>query len=174
LCYLLGVPLRGYVTSAWEARNKYPEIKGQAGTIFYDGRFADEIASGKVTRSSLNRLSIITMAGIAAEAIRYDRAEGGASDEQSLVSFFTSIQPPWTLARIQGQARWAVMQAVLLLREHKASYDALAQAMAEGKGLGDCVLAIEEHLPQTLPSMERRTEREAKKKVTAVSLEILK
>ena len=164
LCYLLGVPIRGYITSAWEALKKYPEIKGQAGTIFYDGRFAEEIASGKVTRSSLNRLSVITMAGIAAEAMRYDKAEGGASDEQSLISFFTSIQPPWTLARIQGQARWAVLQAILLLREHKSSYDALAIAMAEGRGLGDCVLAIEEHLPQTMPSAERRAEREAKKK----------
>ena len=40
--YLLGIPVRGCVTNAWDAR-KYPEIKGQAGTIFYDTRLAEEL-----------------------------------------------------------------------------------------------------------------------------------
>jgi hypothetical protein len=34
------------------------------------------------------------LTGIAAEAVQYGKAEGGASDEQSLVGFLTAIQPP--------------------------------------------------------------------------------
>ena len=155
ISYLLGVPVRGCVTSAWEARN-YPEIRGQAGTIFYDTKLADELASQKVTRSSLDRLSVITMAGIAAEAAMFGVCEGGATDEQALVQFLTSIQPPWNILRIQGQARWAVLQAILLIREHRESYDALVKVLEEGKGIGDAVLAIEQNLPSTLPSALRQ------------------
>lgn len=47
LAYLLGVSVRGCVTNAWEAR-KYPDIKGQAGTIFYDSKLAEEMSKEKV------------------------------------------------------------------------------------------------------------------------------
>ena len=45
------------------------------------------------------------MAGIAAEAISFGKAEGGIADEKALVDFFTSIQPPWNVMRIRSQAR---------------------------------------------------------------------
>ena len=86
LAYLLGVPVRDCITSAWEARRN-KEIKGQAGTVFYDTRVAEELASQKISRSSINRLSVIIMAGIAAEANHFGRAEGGIADEQSLVPY---------------------------------------------------------------------------------------
>jgi len=132
LAYLLGVPIQSCVTNARDAQ-KYKDIKGQAGTIFFDAKLADEMQKQRVTRSSLDRLSVIIMAGIAAEALAFGQAEGGAVDEQQLISFFTTIQPPWNLLRIQGQARWSVAQAVLLIKEHKASYDALVAALEQGK-----------------------------------------
>jgi hypothetical protein len=163
LAYLLGIPVRGCVTNAWDAR-KYPDIKGQAGTIFYDPKLADELLNQKITRSSLDRMSVVIMGGIAAEAIRFGKAEGGAVDEQSLVGFLTSIQPPWNILRIQGQARWAAMQAILLIREHEKSYAALCLALEEGKSVGDAILAIEENLPTVLPSAQRINERKIRKK----------
>jgi hypothetical protein len=163
LAYLLGIPVRGCVTNAWDAR-KYPDIKGQAGTIFYDPKLADELLNQKITRSSLDRMSVVIMGGIAAEAIRFGKAEGGAVDEQSLVGFLTSIQPPWNILRIQGQARWAAMQAILLIREHEKSYDALCLALEEGKSVGDAILAIEENLPTVLPSSQRINDRKMRKK----------
>ena len=159
LSYLLGVPVRGCVTSAWDAR-KYKDIQGQAGTIFFDSRLAEEISRGKVTRSSLDRMSVVVMAGIAAEALKFGRAEGGAADERTLIGFLSSVQPPWNMLRVQGQARWGVTQAILLIKEHQESYDALVEALREKKPVGDCVKAIEENLPQLLPAQTRKDERE--------------
>lgn len=165
IAYLLGVPVRGCVTSAMEAR-KNPDIKGSAGTIFFDTKLADELDAQRVTRSSIDRLSVVIMAGIAAEALKYDRSEGGISDERSLTGFLTSVQPPWSINRIQGQARWAVSQAILLLREHQDSYDALVEVLKKGNaaGVGDAVLAIEAALPASLPSAARIAEKEGKRK----------
>ena len=71
-----------------------PYIVGQAGTIFYDSRLSDEMATGKVVRESLDRLSIIIMGGVAAEANKYGKTEGGLDDEKQLIDFFqTQIQP---------------------------------------------------------------------------------
>lgn len=108
------------------------------------------------------------MAGIAAEALKYGRAEGGVSDEQSLAGFLSSVQPPWSGARIQGQARWAATQAVLLIREHQASYDALAELLIKQGGgpvVGNAVMAIEQALPVGFtPPLARANEREGKRK----------
>eukprot|EP00607_Mallomonas_marina_P000778 CAMPEP_0182431350 /NCGR_PEP_ID=MMETSP1167-20130531/48508_1 /TAXON_ID=2988 /ORGANISM="Mallomonas Sp, Strain CCMP3275" /LENGTH=585 /DNA_ID=CAMNT_0024617595 /DNA_START=82 /DNA_END=1836 /DNA_ORIENTATION=+ len=163
VAYLLGLSVRGCITNAWQAR-EYPEIQGQAGTMFFDQRLMDEVAKQKVTRSSLERLCVVIMAGIAAEALKFDKAEGGASDEQSLVTFFTSMQPPWNLLRIQGQARWGVLQALLLIKEHQMAYDALLDTLQTGGGVGDCVEAIEKNLPEVLPSDRRIREREERLK----------
>ena len=167
LAYLMGVPVRDVVTSAVEAM-KNPEIKGSAGTVFFDTKLAEEIDAQKVTRTSIDRLSIVIMAGIAAEAIKYGRAEGGVSDEQALSGFLTTIQPPWGIGRIQGQARWAVSQAICLLREHQDAYNALAETLSKDKdkggGLGDAVFALEAALPALLPTRARVEEKEAKRK----------
>ena len=40
---------------------------------------------GQLRRETIDRLSIITMAGIAAEALQFGNAEGGRSDEAALV-----------------------------------------------------------------------------------------
>ena len=38
---------------------------------------ADEVATQEVTRASLDRLSVIIMARIAAEALKFNKAKGG-------------------------------------------------------------------------------------------------
>jgi len=175
VAYLLGLSLRGCIVNAWDAK-KFPEIRGQAGTIFYDKLLEEEMTQSRVTRTSLDRFSIVVMAGIAAEALSFNRAEGGADDERQLIKFFTDIQPPWNLVRIQSQARWAVVQAFLLIKEHKASYDALVKILTEKAGtgdvtsVGDLVQVIEKNLPSTLPSESRLQEKENRRKKAEVDL----
>jgi hypothetical protein len=53
------------------------------------------------------------MAGIAAEALNFAKAEGGAVDEDSLKTFLTNIQPPWNILRIQVLDMCSVTHDVL-------------------------------------------------------------
>jgi len=155
LCaYLLGCPVEGCVLSSWVAL-KDSRFGGRqnavsAGTSFFDPELSAQV-NGKqpLSRSSIDRYSIIVMGGIAAEASYFGRADGGAGDEMALVQFLSNINPrgggalTWTPESIKNQARWGALQAVLLLRQYQPSYDALVDALERGGELGDCIYAIE-------------------------------
>lgn len=158
LCaYVLGCPVEGIVLSTWAALNDR-RFSGRsmravsAGTSYYDIDLSEQISGNKpLTRESIDRYSIIVMGGIAAEAIEYGRADGGAGDEDALVRFLRSLNPrsknavsAWTPELIRNQARWGATQGVLLLREYKPCYDALVDALERGGDLGQCIVAIEE------------------------------
>ncbi|KAL7483664.1 hypothetical protein ACHAW6_009348 [Cyclotella cf. meneghiniana] len=157
LCaYLLGCPVEGVVLSTWAALQD-GRFGGRstravsAGTSYYDLDMSEQISGLKpLTRDSIDRYSIIVMGGIAAEALEFGRADGGAGDEEALVRFLRSLNPrsgnsvkAWTPDLIRNQARWGATQAVLLLKEYKPCYDALVDALERGGDLGSCVVAIE-------------------------------
>jgi len=159
LAYLLGCPISGCILDPWKVR-KY--IKGgQGGTIFADPIFSKGLMSGNITKSSVDRFSVVLMGGIAAEAILYEKSEGGASDESYLIELLSSLQPPFSYSMIKIQARWAALQAVLLLKEHMPAYEALVEGLENGESLGSCILSIEraiEKLPQPTPLQMRKDE----------------
>ena len=162
LAYLLGCPIQGFFLSAWDAASA--GIRGQAGTVFFDNDLSSQLKANKVTRTAIDRYTIVLMAGIAAEAIMYEQAEGGASDESALVNFLVGLSPPWDQERVFNQARWAVTQAALLLQEHRPAYDNLAKSMAAGASLGECIKVIEQAIASEgeLPVDARvRTRKEA-------------
>eukprot|EP00518_Triparma_eleuthera_P012318 CAMPEP_0182466676 /NCGR_PEP_ID=MMETSP1319-20130603/12505_1 /TAXON_ID=172717 /ORGANISM="Bolidomonas pacifica, Strain RCC208" /LENGTH=341 /DNA_ID=CAMNT_0024666703 /DNA_START=175 /DNA_END=1197 /DNA_ORIENTATION=- len=94
--YLLGCPVEGVVLSSLEAFSdgRFGGLAGgvAAGTSFFDDRLSAEIGRGEITRGTIDRYAAIVMAGIASEALKYDKAEGGASDEEALVRFLTSLE----------------------------------------------------------------------------------
>lgn len=158
LCaYLLGCPVEGCVLSTWAALqdDRFGGRAGSAvsaGTSYYDIDLSEQIAGLKpLTRDSIDRYSVIVMGGIAAEAMEFGAADGGAGDEEALVRFLRSLNPrssnavkAWTPEMIRNQARWGATQAVLLMREYKPCYDALVDALERGGNLGQCIVAIEE------------------------------
>ncbi|KAL3930496.1 MAG: hypothetical protein SGARI_004469 [Bacillariaceae sp.] len=146
LCaYLLGAPLEGYVLSAFAALQdpRFGSRGVSAGTSFFDQDLSNQMSKSQIKRSAVDRYSIIVMAGIAAEAINYGRADGGAGDETALINFLLSLSGEWNDLTIRNQARWGALQAILLLREYKECYDALVDAMERGGSLAECIYAIE-------------------------------
>ena len=158
LCaYILGCPVEGVVLSTWDALNDgrfggRASAAVSAGTSYYDLDLSEQIAGVRpLTRESIDRYSIIVMGGIAAEAVEFGRADGGAGDEEALVRFLRSLNPrsknavsAWSPDLIRNQARWGATQAVLLLKEYKPCYDALVKALESGADLGQCIVAIED------------------------------
>lgn len=157
LCaYLLGCPVEGVVLSTWAALQD-GRFGGRstravsAGTSYYDLDLSEQISGMKpLTRESIDRYSIIVMGGIAAEAVEFGRADGGAGDEEALVRFLRSLNPrggnavkSWSPELIRNQARFGATEAVLLLKEYKPCYDALVDALERGGDLGNCIVAIE-------------------------------
>ncbi|PXF48253.1 hypothetical protein BWQ96_01942 [Gracilariopsis chorda] len=141
--YLLGLPVRGYVLSAAEAvRNG---IGGQAGTLFSDDDLFTQLRRGRLNSSAIERYSIVAMAGIAAEAIEFGEAEGGQSDINGLLSLLGGLSPAWSVNEVRCQARWAVLEAVLLLRTNADAFTALRDAMRERRSVGACMMVIEDH-----------------------------
>lgn len=136
LAYLCGLPVTGYFLAGAASP------AGQAGTIFLDVDLFEQINKGKLRQSALARYATILMGGIAAEAICFDRAEGGYADEQALVAMLSNLSPPWKGDRILALARWSVVSAVELLREYKEEHDALAAKMAANAPLGECIAVI--------------------------------
>jgi hypothetical protein len=153
--YLLGCPVEGVVLSAWAALQdrRFGRRQVSAGTSFFDADLSKQInTNGQVTRASIDRYSIIVMAGIAAEADNYGRADGGAGDEMALVAFLSQLNANagtgalnWDSDKIRNQARWGALQAVMMLREYKPAYDALVDTLERpgGDSLAECIYAIE-------------------------------
>lgn len=154
LAYLLGCPVQGCVLSAWEASglgrggSGAAVLNGLAGTAFFDPELNAAASRGRVTRSVIDRYSVVVMGGIAAEAMCYGAAEGGRDDEQALTRFLQQTVgfAGTDLGAVAEQARWAACNALLLLREERDLYERLVTALLETRAssIGSVVLAIED------------------------------
>ncbi|GAB4821711.1 hypothetical protein N2152v2_008757 [Parachlorella kessleri] len=141
VAYLLGLLPKAYTLSSLDAFRRTRQLNVQAGTQFCDSRFQKEVASGQICSSSLDAFCCVALAGVATEWLRYERAEGGLADVQQLDVMLRALR--FTQAKADGQVRWAVLNVVTLLRKHAAVQDQLADAMARGASVTECIGVIE-------------------------------
>eukprot|EP00958_Prasinococcus_capsulatus_P017051 scaffold1911_cov397-Prasinococcus_capsulatus_cf.AAC.32 len=116
----------------------------QAGTIFCDKEFQDEIRTGKLSSGLLDKFCCIALAGIAAETLCYPKAEGGRTDVIQLDLLLRALG--FEQSKATGQVRWAVLATVSLLRRYRPAHLKLAKAMEEGCSVGGCIEVIEAEL----------------------------
>ncbi|EIE21662.1 hypothetical protein COCSUDRAFT_33740 [Coccomyxa subellipsoidea C-169] len=141
IAYLVGLLPRTYTLSSLDAYKRYGALNVQAGTLFCDSAYQREVASGTLSSTSLDRYCCVALAGIATEYIKYGQAEGGLNDVQQLDGLLKALQ--FTQKKADGQIRWAVLNVTALLRRYSRVQSQLAQAMAAGKSVGDCIALIE-------------------------------
>eukprot|EP00252_Welwitschia_mirabilis_P003028 TRINITY_DN1307_c0_g1_i5.p1 TRINITY_DN1307_c0_g1~~TRINITY_DN1307_c0_g1_i5.p1 ORF type:complete len:131 (-),score=31.78 TRINITY_DN1307_c0_g1_i5:618-1010(-) len=120
---------------------KERSLNKQAGTMFVDFQFLEEVNSGKLSSVTLNKYSCIALAGVATEYLLFGFAEGGLADIRQLDNLLKGLS--FTQKKAQSLVRWAVLNTITLLRRHQAARSKLADAMSCGKSVGECVYVIE-------------------------------
>ncbi|XP_027353315.1 uncharacterized protein LOC113863797 [Abrus precatorius] len=141
IAYLVGILPKGYTISNLDALKKEGSLNIQAGTAFVDFEFLQEVNSGKVSATTLNKFSCIALAGVSTEYLIYGFAEGGLDDIRKLDLLLKGLG--FTQKKADSQVRWSVLNTVLLLRRHEAARAKLAEAMSMGKSVGSCIDIIE-------------------------------
>ena len=131
----------------------------------------DAAAEGRgAPAADVDAASIVLMGGIAAEALAFRSAEGGASDERDL-RLLLEAQEGRDAAGGEGgeggaaggegeaggkeelrlapaaHARWAAANAALLLRAHAPALAALEERLRAGATVGECAVSLSEHIP---------------------------
>ncbi|KAF8056002.1 hypothetical protein HT031_006523 [Scenedesmus sp. PABB004] len=141
VAYLVGLLPRDFTLSSADAFMRHRALNVQAGCQFCDGGFDGEVAAGRLSSTSLDRYSCVALAGVVTEYLRYGQAEGGVGDVAQLDRLLRALQ--FTQKKADGQVRWAVLNVAAMLRRHAGLHDALADAMAAGRSIGECVALIE-------------------------------
>lgn len=142
IAYLVGILPKGYTLTSLDALKKEGSLNIQAGTAFVDFEFLEEVNTGKLSATTLNRFSCVALAGVATEYLLYGYAEGGLADINKLDMLIKGLG--FTQKKADSQVRWSVLNTILLLRRHEAARAKLADAMSMGKSVGCCIDVIED------------------------------
>lgn len=154
LALLLGCPVQQVVVSPLAALAD-PRLRGSPGTVFYAPALEAARARCDASDADVDVASIVLMGGIAAEALEYGHAEGGASDEADLRELIEAQQLPQLAPALH--ARWAAANAILLLRSHREAFDEVCDVLRAGGSVGECCVRIDAQLARAGDAGGERT-----------------
>ncbi|KAJ1412883.1 Peptidase M41-like [Sesbania bispinosa] len=132
IAYLLGVPILGYSLDI-----------GKEHVNLIDERLEKLIYSGQLDAKELDKLAVVSMAGLAAEGLTYDKVVGQSADLFTLQRFLNRTKPPLSKDQQQNLTRWAVLFAATLLKNNKVIHEALMASMAKKASVVECIQTIE-------------------------------
>jgi hypothetical protein len=93
--------------------------------------------------ATIDRLTVISVAGVCAEILSFGNAEGGYADLSQLKQLFNSAQSGIDERGASNRIRFALGYTMSQLRLHLGALDALVEVMARDGSVAECVLAIE-------------------------------
>ena len=92
----------------------------------------------------LCRLTVLAMAGVAAEVLACGSAEGGHADVAQLKGMLAIASPPVTEAcAVDDRIRWATLMALTMLQNHRPCLEALAERLEVAQDAGECIRLLE-------------------------------
>ncbi len=139
VAYLLDIPITGYTLSAWASLRQGRSAQG--GVMFAPPPV-------DISAALLQQYCTVWMAGIAAEKLMYDRAEGGGEDRQKLRGvLFVTGKPQQEIVR---QENLAALQAKTLIQTNWDAYQALVTAMHDRAPVAECCQQIDRLKSPTL------------------------
>ena len=131
--YALGVPVGSYDLGIDQSHVNFMESKLER-KIFQGAR---------LTEAEALPLAVVSMAGVAAEALEFEEVMGQTADLFDLQRMLNRIEPKMSDASQQQLTRWAVWQAASILKKHAGAFDALTEKMERGESVVECLKAIE-------------------------------
>jgi hypothetical protein len=143
VAHLLDIPIDGYTLSAWESFRAGRSAQG--GVMFAP-------PPAEISAQLLQKYCTVWMAGIAAEKLIYNRAEGGSEDRQKLrgVLFLAGNQQQ----EIVNRENLATIQAKTLIQDNLEAYQALVIAMGMKTAVNDCCQEIDAHKREATPTTQ--------------------
>lgn len=142
VAYLMNIPVTGYALNAWEAWRQGQMAQG--GVRFNDGELLVQLQKGQLSAQLIDRYCTVWMAGIAAENLAFESAEGGLEDRGKIRTVWTQLKRPLTEANLKE--RWATLQAQTLIEQHQQAYEALVEAMKQRICVEECCKILEKTL----------------------------
>lgn len=132
VAYLLGLPILNYSLDI-----------GKEHVNLTNDKLEKLIYSGQLDSKEIDRLAVVTMAGLAAEGLTYEKVIGQSADLFTLQRFINRSTPQLSKDQQQNLTRWAVLLAASLLKNNKAAHEALMAEMSKKATVLDCIKAIE-------------------------------
>ncbi|KAL3689155.1 hypothetical protein R1sor_015464 [Riccia sorocarpa] len=132
VAYLVGLPIVAYSLDI-----------GKEHVNLVDEKLQKRIYAGQLDPRELDRLAVVSMAGLAAEGLRFDKVTGQSADLFSLQRVINRAKPPLSNSDQQNITRWAVLYGASLLKNNGKAYEALMEAMKRKAPVAECVEAIE-------------------------------
>ncbi|OIW18200.1 hypothetical protein TanjilG_31320 [Lupinus angustifolius] len=132
IAYLLGIPILGYSLDI-----------GKEHVNLIDEKIEKLIYSGQLDAKELDRLAVVSMAGLAAEGLTYDKVVGQSADLFTLQRLINRSKPQLSKDQQQNLTRWAVLFSASLLKNNKVIHEALMESMSKKASVLECIQAIE-------------------------------
>lgn len=132
IAYLLGLPILGYSLDI-----------GKEHVNLIDDRLEKLLYSGQLDAKEIDRLAVVSMAGLAAEGLTYDKVVGQSADLFTLQRFINRTKPQLSKDQQQNLTRWAVLFSASLLKNNKSIHEALMASMAKKASVLECIQTIE-------------------------------
>ena len=93
--------------------------------------------------STIDKLTVVSVAGVCAEILAFGNAEGGLADFNQLSGLFNEAEPELNERDRQNRIRYGMGYCMTQLRLHLGALDAVADVMERGGSVADCIAAIE-------------------------------
>jgi hypothetical protein len=93
--------------------------------------------------STLDKLTMVSLAGVCAEILAFGNAEGGSADYDLLRKLLGASQSQMSDREVENRIRFGLGFTMSILRSHLGLLDAVAAVMERKGSIAECVMAIE-------------------------------
>ncbi|XVE62930.1 hypothetical protein DITRI_Ditri06bG0158800 [Diplodiscus trichospermus] len=136
--YLLGVLPKAYKIPSMV---EFHKDRFAAGSVDFAGFDFLQSNVRRIANKALNNFSCIVLGGLVAEHLQFGCIEGLYFDVDKLNKVLRWLG--YTETQVDDQVRWATLNTVSILHRHGETRSRLAEAMASGRSIGQCIDTIE-------------------------------